>query len=74
MNNKIFSKGWFKALILSFFKDLLWTNIPVVVIFIWVSVCLYFFPDVWGWFSLFGIIIILALFFIFAYISEKNKS
>ncbi|WP_338804575.1 hypothetical protein WDV76_04155 [Xenorhabdus griffiniae] len=74
MNNKIFSKGWFKALILSFFKDLLWANIPVVVIFIWVSVCLYFFPDIWGWLSLFGIIIILALFFIFAYISEKNKN
>ncbi|WP_445495067.1 hypothetical protein [Photorhabdus sp. SF281] len=74
MKNKTFSMGWFKDLFFVFFKELLWSNIPVVAIFIWGVVSVYFFPDEWWVVSLIGSFVIIVLFFILSYISEKKKS
>ncbi|PHM75580.1 hypothetical protein [Xenorhabdus cabanillasii] len=74
MKNKMFSKEWIKDLFCVFIKELLWSNTPVVAIFIWgiISVC--FFPDEWWIVSSIGSIVIIVLFFVLTYISEKKKS
>ncbi|MBC8947329.1 hypothetical protein [Xenorhabdus indica] len=74
MKNKTFSMGWFKDLFCVFFKELLWSNIPVVAIFIWGVVSIYFFQDEWWVVSLIGSFVIVVLFLILSYISEKKKS
>ncbi|MBI6550117.1 hypothetical protein [Xenorhabdus lircayensis] len=74
MKHKIFSKGWFKDLSCFFIKELLWTNIPVVAIFTWSMISLYFFSEEWWISSLVGSAVILFLTFILIYINEKKKS
>ncbi|UJD76966.1 hypothetical protein CE143_19660 [Photorhabdus luminescens] len=74
MSKKLFSQEWFKALFFIFFKDLLWSYTPLVVIVVWSSIALFFFPNVWGWLTLFGVIAIVVCFIVFAYISERRKS
>ncbi|TNH44995.1 hypothetical protein [Photorhabdus luminescens] len=74
MKNKTFSKGWFKNLFYVFIKELLWSNMPVVAIFIWGIVSVYLFPDEWWIASLIGSIVIVVLFLVLTYLSERKKS
>ncbi|OWO79155.1 hypothetical protein B5C26_21525 [Photorhabdus luminescens] len=74
MKNKTFSKWWFKNLFYVFIKELLWSNMPVVAIFIWGIVSVYFFPDEWWIASLIGSIVIIVLFLVLTYLSERKKS
>ncbi|KER02678.1 hypothetical protein LGZ99_12335 [Photorhabdus temperata] len=69
---KIFSREWFKDLFLIWFKDLLWSTIPVIIIFVWSMMAVVFFPDIWGWLALFGVIVVFICLFVFSYISEKR--
>ncbi|MBD1229196.1 hypothetical protein [Xenorhabdus griffiniae] len=74
MKNKIFSKLWFKDLFYFFIKELLWSNIPVVTILIFSGISFHFFPEKWWTISLIGSAVIVVLFFILTYISEKKKA
>ncbi|AWK40223.1 MULTISPECIES: hypothetical protein [Photorhabdus] len=74
MKNKIFSKRWFKNLFYVFIKELLWSNMPVIAIFICGIVSVYFFPDEWWIASLIGSIVIVVLFLVLTYLSERKKS
>ncbi|TDB45562.1 MULTISPECIES: hypothetical protein [Photorhabdus] len=72
MSKKLFSKEWFKALFFIWFKDLLWSTIPVIVILVWSMMAVVFFPDIWGWLALFGVVVVFICLFVFSYISEKR--
>ncbi len=69
MNKKIFSRGWFKALFLMWFKDFFWLTISVIVIFVSLMIILTFFSYIWGLLTLFGVIVVICLVvFLFLYI------
>lgn len=74
MSKKLFSREWFKELFLILLKDLLWSYTPLIVIIAWSSMALFFFPSVWGWLTLFGVVIVFVCIIVFAYMREKKKS
>ncbi|CDH24099.1 hypothetical protein [Xenorhabdus bovienii] len=74
MKDRAFSKRWFKNIFCFFIKEIIWSNIPVVAVFIWGILSLYLFPDDWGVATSVGSVIIVALYFILIYINEKKKS
>ncbi|WP_445494240.1 hypothetical protein [Photorhabdus sp. SF281] len=73
MKNKNITKGFFKDISYSLFKDFFWSNIPAFSIFLWgiISVCV--FSNSWGMAFFIGNIIIIASYFVFIYLSEKKK-
>ncbi|KAA1174614.1 hypothetical protein [Photorhabdus heterorhabditis] len=73
MNNKNVTKGFFKNMFYSLFKDFFWSNILAFAVFLWgiISVC--FFSNSWGIAFCIGNFIIIVLYFYFIYLSEKKK-
>ncbi|NHB94002.1 hypothetical protein C5469_18445 [Photorhabdus cinerea] len=69
MSKKLFSKAWFKDLFLIWFKDLLWSTIPFMVIISWSAMAAGFFPDMWGRLTLLGIVVVTI--FVFLRISKS---